>query len=224
MMKLNIGLWVLLLVMGMVFSGCGDDPEAVTEQIIPPPPQDPVQAYQSILELRSYEDLEKVFHKDFRMMVLPATIQEWAGSDHPIDEPYFSHDQWINIHQNIFEAAEGREPDGKPLLPIVSIGVDVLDKVGVWQPVDEDMGYFSDFPEAVWNRYSASFQFHTAFNFRFEVQGLLDFVAIPVPTGGFSGFQLLGIILPNENSPKIPHDLTYDMFLSYYRTFAQITP
>ena len=187
-MKLN-KILLLLALLGMLVgsTGCLFSPDDSED---PPPPDpgglDPATTPDILMEnfVKIYEsmdsgDYEAMLHPDYRTILLQSTFEDWAESDSPLLEMYFDHDSEVQIHRNIFEGLGGVDETGKTILPIDSINVSIIEKLGAWKFVEDSEEYFGGRrPKAYFARYSLLMHFNKPDNSRFEVDQLVDFYAI----------------------------------------------
>ncbi len=207
----------LMLVLLM---GCGDDsPETpeVEDPILPPTEDLLVPSFVQSLEDMSYEDLANTIHVDFRMPLLQWNINDWAESDHPINEDYFDRSVMMGIHENLFGEVEGMTPNGGSIPYVESISVAIFDQEGIWTPIGEGVEYFSDFPETFRARYNVLIFFTHPNGNRWEVDQTLDMIATSVTVGNFTSWQLLGIAPVGYESAAAITNTSYGSVLARYR-------
>ncbi len=140
-----------------------------------------------------YEDMdsaeyEAMLHPDYRTVLLQSTFDDWADSDTPLQELYFDHDSEVQIHRNIFEGLFGVNEAGLTIPPIDSINVEVMDKVGAWETVEQSEEYFGG-RDAWFARYTLLMYFNKPDGSRFKVEQNVDFFVVQ---GGDDLWYMLG--------------------------------
>ncbi len=212
---------VLLLAVVLLMVGCSDDspdtPEVVVPDPLPPTENTLVENFVIAVEAMSYDDLAFILHEDFRLSFLQSTIDEWDGSDHPLSGEYFDRTAMLDIHENLFGEVEGMDPHGQTISHVESISFAVFDKEGTWEPVEEGDVFFADYPEAYHVRYNALIHFYNPAYHRWEVDQMLDLVAVPIVDGETTGWQLLGILGLPQFSALATEQISYDGVLAMYR-------
>ncbi len=171
-----------------------------------------VSNFHRVYESMFFEGYESLLHEDHRTIVLQSTIDEWAGGDSPLTSLYFDRELAALIHQNIFGGMAGVGPYGNPLPPIDSTDIPVLDREGVWDPVESTVEYFGGF-DAYYARYNVLLHFNKPDGTRFEVDQTMDFIVIE-DTGVW---KLLGIIPFENKSAVATENASYDGVLALYR-------
>jgi len=147
----------------------GPDP-AVTPDIL-------MDNFKLTYEAMNSGDYEAMLHPDYRTILLQTTFDDWAQGDNPLDEMFFDHDAEVQIHRNIFEGLGGVDEIGNTIPPIDSITVTIMEKNGVWEPVEETEEYFGG-RGAYWAQYSLLMHFNKPDASRYEVNQIVDFFVI----------------------------------------------
>ncbi len=141
-------------------------------------------------------EFEAILHPDYRTVLLQETFDLWEGSDNPLTELFFDRDVEIQIHRNMFEGLGGVDESGIAQPPIDSISVDLLDKEGTWEPVEESEEYFGG-RDAYKARYNLLIHFENPDNHRFEVAQRVDFYVIQGSNGLWTMVGQKGFANPN---------------------------
>ncbi len=190
----------LVLTMLVATSGCIFSPDPDEE--VPQKPVDnlkyPSNAdivmknFEIIYEDMLINEFREMLHVGYKTILLEATMEEWSESDSPLTESYFTRDEEITIHENIFNGITGVNAAGDSKPPVSSIDVAYLEKPGsTWEPIPE-----SDPDFAGYNGYYATFDvliyFLTPDNFQYEVSQKVEFYVAPVDDNGQDKFLLLG--------------------------------
>ena len=163
---------------GCIFSPDPGDPEPEDEGRPENSTPDILMAnFKDIYEEMNSDDFIDQLHTDYRTVLLQETFDAWEGSDTPLTELYFDRDLEITIHRNMFEGLGGVDEAGIAQPPIDSISVDVLDKDGTWEPVEESEDYFGG-RGAFKARFNLLIYFENPGNHRFEVDQIVDFYVI----------------------------------------------
>ena len=166
----------------------------------------------SLQEAYDAEMFPELLDSAFRMNLLQETIDDWAGGDHPLTDDYFDRSAFVAIHANIFAGELGVDPNGNIIPPVESIDVSLLEKLAPWEAVDAGMEYFGAIEGAYIAPYNILMHFNMPGNSRFEVDGMVRFVARETE----AGWRLLGII-PLGRGGKATESVTYDGVLALYR-------
>jgi len=210
-------LWTSALVLT---TGCKDD-----NTVTPPPDpkpviiDDPDQLMQFFLT--SYNEMDfdlytALLHPDFRMMILPSTVNDWAGGDAPLAYPYFTRDETLAIHANIFSGNAGQTPLGSPVPPVATIDVDVLQKDGIWELISEADPEFAG-QDGYWVAFNVLLYFNNPDNHRFEISQVIEFYVAPIDVAGQESWHLLGIRGLDSNKILATENTHYCGLLSLYR-------
>jgi len=171
----------------------------------------------TIYETMDDNNFATMLHPDFRMVLLQSTIDDWAQSSYPLEENYFDHDSQIQIHQNIFTHLGGTNEMGMLIPPIDSISVTIMEKNGIWEPVEDSTEYFGDF-DAYWVQYSILMHFNKPDYSRFEVNQVIDFYVIQGDDETWSLLGIKGWPGYSTNDPTLVTDsVTFGDILSLYR-------
>jgi len=171
--------------------------------------------FKIIYEGMFFNEFVDILHTDFRMILLQSTIHEWEGSGNPLQEMYFDQDLEARIHRNMFENLPGINPVGGIVPPVDSIHVDILEKIGTWEPVEQSMEYFGGFGSdgAYMARYKVLIHFNTPNQHRFEVDQEVDVIAIPID----GIWHLLGQIGYESHFFMGTESMSLGTLLSFYR-------
>lgn len=165
---------------GCIFSPDDDEGETppVVEELPPNTTPDILMSnFKVIYEGMNAGDYEALLHHDYRTILLQDTFDDWADSDTPLEQMYFDHDSEVQIHRNMFEGLGGVNEEGTTIPPIDSISVSVMDKEGIWAPVEDSEEYFGE-RGAYFARYNLLMHFYKPDGNRFEVDQTVDFFVI----------------------------------------------
>lgn len=133
--------------------------------------------FKEIYEDMNSGEFEALLHADYRTVLLQETFDAWEGSDNPLTELFFDKTSEVSIHRRMFENFEGVDEAGIVQPPIDSISVDVIDRDGSWEPVEESEEYFGG-RNAYKAEYDLLIYFATTGNHRFEVGQRVFFYVI----------------------------------------------
>ncbi len=218
---------IRVLLVGLIFSsltflvGCSDDspeaPEVSDPRILPPTEDILMQNYLTSVVDMSYDDLDFILHEEFRLGLLPSTIEDWDGSGNPLVGDHFDKAAMLSIHENLFGEIEGMDEHGLVVSYVESISFDVFDKVRDWEPIAAGNVFFEDYPEAYRARYSVLIHFNNPDYHRWEVDHMLDIIVLPVTLDETTGYQLLGIYGYSPFSAAGTEEISYDGVLAMYR-------
>ncbi len=112
----------------------------------------------------------------------------------------------------------GLDPRGQIVPPVQSISVEVMQLVQPWEAVPTDLPYYRDFEGARMARYSVLMHADLATGSMFEVEEVLDFMAVPRDPDQRSIWQLLGIRRAPRDDGKAMEPIGLENLLSLYRT------
>ena len=189
----------LLVVAGLVIclslaAGCSDDDnpvDPVTDIELPPVVVELADEFSTLYEDMNSGRMAEILHEDAKVFLLPSTIEEWEGGDHPLDFQYFDRDSLLAVHENIFSGKSGVDQTGSAIPPVGSIRGGVFERVGSWELNEEEA---ENFPDLV--VYSALHNVLIHFNnpdyHRYEISNDVFLFATEVDEPGLSGWQLLG--------------------------------
>jgi len=219
--KMNPVLFAALIgTLLLTLAACSDDnstePQVTVE---PPPPTGDIlmDEFITALEEEDIARLDWLVNEDFHMNILPATINDWAGGDHPLLVDYFDHDDFLEIHGNIFADSTGLDPGGNPVPSITGISVDLMDKVTNWEPIDPEMEYFGDIEGTTSSRWNVLTHFNLEGNSRFELNQQMVLLTRPVMVGEDSGWELVGIVPIGHYAGNKTAETWWDAILALYR-------
>ena len=137
------------------------------------------------------DDFRNMLHTDFKMVLLPSTLQEWEQGGNPLDSEVFDRADEVRIHENIFRGNTGLDPDGVIIPPIDSIQVEHIQKVGTWEPIPDSDTHFGGFG-GYWALFNVLISFNNPDQHSFEVRQEVEFYVVPLDDNGVTIFKLLG--------------------------------
>jgi len=137
--------------------------------------------------------------------------------DYPLASDYFDRATTLDIHANLFGEIEGMNEAGGAIPYVESISISVFNLDGAWEPVDEGDDFFDSHPGAYHARYNALLHFNNPNYHRWEVDQMLDLVAISVTVEGVDGWQLLAIRGYEGYGMVATENISYDRILAMYR-------
>jgi hypothetical protein len=141
-------------------------------------------------EMRT-DDFRNMLHTEYKTVLLPSTIAQWAQSGNPLTSDFFDRATEITIHENIFSGNVGLDPIGQTIPPIDSIQVDYIVKMGAWEPVPEADPVFGGL-NGYWALFNILIYFTNPDQHRFEVRQDVEFYVVPVDDNGQTRWLLLG--------------------------------
>jgi hypothetical protein len=186
-------LLLVLLATALLAGACSDD-DNPAEPDTPVVAEDPTALMNLFLHAQQEMDadlLGELLHADAKVFVLQSTLFAWEQAGHPLGFTHFGRDSLLAAHGHLFSGQEGSGFGSFTVPPVISIGFDVLDAEGIWEPY-ADPG--DDFPGHDVSRrtYQAVIYFHNPDYHRWRVETTVDFYAAPVTVFGQEGYQLLG--------------------------------
>lgn len=198
-MKMKNLLWLVLAVSMMIgTSGCLFSPDETetppggeTGLKYPSTPDILMENFQEIYKDMLMDDFRDMLHSDYKTILLPSTLAEWEQGGNPLAEEVFYRDDEVAIHENIFSGNTGLNPQGQSVLPIVSIEIDYMEKVGTWEQIPDSDEHFGGFG-GYYALFNVLIYFNSQDQFRFMVQQNVEFYVVPIDDGGRTKWLLLG--------------------------------
>ena len=218
---------LIVLIFSALFSsflaGCDDDPISTETPPVIIGPEPPIGTPDILMAnlKTTYEDMdssrfEGLLNPDFRMILLQSTIDDWANSSTPLEEDFFDHNAEVTIHRNIFEGLGGLDELGRSIPPIDSISVTIMEKNGIWEPVEAADEYFGDF-DAYWAQYTLLMHFNKPDASRVEVSQIIDFFVIQDGDENWSLLGIKGYPMGANALPTVTDNVSLGDVLSLYR-------
>ena len=189
----SLVLALLVSVSGCLFSPDDGDPIVNPDKELPFPkdPDTLMANFKTIYSDMMLDEFKDMLHTEYRTILLQATMDEWAGGDDPLTESYFTRDDEIRIHTNIFSGNSGVTPLGNPVPPVSSIDVDYLQKDGTWESIEASDPDFAGHG-GYWATFNVLLYFNNPDNHRFEINQVVEFYVAPIDEGGREKWLLLG--------------------------------
>lgn len=182
-----------------------DLPVAVNEDIL-------IENFVTVYEDMFIEGYESILHADHLTILLQSTVDDWAGSDTPLTEMYLDRENVAHIHGNLLGGYSGVNSGGMPVVPITTISIAVLDRMGQWEAVASSDPYFGEH-NARYAHFSMLAHFYNSYGVRMEVDQTIQFVV----TSESGVYQLLGIVPFAVGSPVATENISYDSILALFR-------
>jgi len=153
-----------------------------------------MQDFETIYSGMMIDEFEELLHPAYRTILLEGTMNEWSSSDDPLTESFFSRDDEIRIHRNIFSGnTSGVDARGNSIPPVSEIRVDLLDKGNsTWEPIEDSDPDFAGH-DGYWATYKVLLYFVNPDNRLNEIDQVLEFYVAPIDDGGKDKWLLLGI-------------------------------
>jgi len=186
-----------LSLVAVLLGGCNSDDGQGSTGCFPIPdittPDKLMRNFETIYYDMMIDEFEEMLHPAYRTILLQATMDEWSSSDDPLAESYFSRDDEIRIHRNIFSGNTGLSAFGDTIPPVAEIRVDLLDKGdSTWEPIEDSDPDFSGHG-GYWATYQVLLYFVKPDNRQFEIDQVVEFYVAPIDDGGKEKWLLLGI-------------------------------
>ena len=144
----KILMWTVFGILLVSVGGCSDDEEINSECegfLFPTPgPPDPIHQFEWTYSNMMLFEFADLLHEDFKSILLPSTVSEWAKAGKPLEHPYVDRATEISIHENMFAGNAGESSNGEVVPPLHRIQVEFLDRLGSWEAVPDTDPYFGN--------------------------------------------------------------------------------
>lgn len=208
------GIAATLLLLSLAAAGCGDDddPTATDDDIYYRYEEldDLMPAFAAIYETLYLYGVSDLLHPDFVLDPRSATSDtwDWAG-DRVLDR-----DDYLEIHENIYEGYAGKDAADFALQPIASIVVDRMEQMADWEQIDPGDEVYGGI-----DGYTATFDSQITFYnpdlYHFYlVKQPLDFFVQLRRYDGDEFWQIVGIRCADDAA--VQGDRSYDDLLACY--------
>lgn len=208
--------WTLavLLTLPLALGGCGEDdnPTSTDHEIYYRYEEidDLMPAFAEIYGTSYLYGLSDLLHPDFVLDPRAATADTWDWeNDRVLDL-----DDYLEIHENIYDGYGGTDAADFTLQPIANVVVDKMDQLGDWEQIDDQDAVFGGI-----DGYTATFDCQITFfnpdlyHFYLVRQSMEFFVQLRRYDGD-EFWQIVGIRCPDD--AEIHGDRSYDDLLACY--------